>query len=126
MIPEKDLYRPKVQEKAQEPDSLVYFTLFGKQDFFLDDYPVTNSEVNAFAYRQTKNGRTKFYARFDNNGRLYNPLDQWLTNSHEKLRHNTGQRANDFREVPHNTFWAYLKFLRTQNEARYREAQREI
>ena len=142
-IKRADIFDPTAQVDTIEPDrdfgreperDVVCYTFYGQHDYLDADDNPTLMDIDgveaeerdlAFAKAVTVNGRTRFFIKQGDNGRLFNPIgmtDQW---THNKFRHHTGSKQWNFVEVSPRAFGFYLDFLRTKNTAYHKNAERE-
>ena len=111
---------------------VVCYTILGKNDFVdgegyplvLDDDGVEaeNRDIT-FAKKISSGGRNwRFFIKMDNSGHLFNPIGIYEGGHARRIR---GTKQFNFKEVGIRAFNFYVDFLRTKNEARLRNAERE-
>jgi hypothetical protein len=143
----KAIFRPKGENpKVEILEGDITYTLFGKHDELIDDYPtlwdadngkiiiLAHEREEACARKAITANRIRYYIKRDNSGKLFNPLAITGNTNHQKdkKRTTTSNRADGtviqsgrFVEVNKNIFSMYLKFLRTKNQAWLLNAERE-
>ncbi len=107
------------------------FTLFGKHDYLdADNRPrlinttvVAEERLEAYAKSVViDGGNPRYLVKTDSTGHAYNPIGMYADVSSERF----GNPQWTFREVNKNAFNQYLSFLRTRNNARLKNAEREM
>lgn len=104
-------------------NELLVYTITGKQDDYVDGFPVLTSEKNEesnLAYAKQKNN--KFYIK-SNGGRLLDPCGMYEADLYKKIGDMNYAR---WVLVSPKTFNYYLKYLQTKNKSYYHNAMREI
>jgi hypothetical protein len=116
----------RLSKQEEEGGDLVLYTIFGKHDL-LDgnSNPLTDNEKVAFAKKQ-KNGKSyQYFVKGDGAGRLLNPLG--LFSAYERKYDSTkGKMIFKFVRCDKKVFDYYVSFLRTQNSAWLKHAEREL
>jgi len=143
----KAIFRPKGENpKVEILAGDITYTIFGKHDELVDDYPTlwdadngkiiisAHERVEAYARKAITANRIRYYIKRDNNGKLFNPLAITGNSNHQKDKKcttttnrtdGTIMQSGRFVEVNKNIFLMYLKFLRTKNQAWLFNAERE-
>jgi hypothetical protein len=115
--------------------STIYYTIFGEHDDLVnmsgdmdqDGYPVYFGDDHPEKiYAKASIGpQNKYYIRLDNIGHFFNPIGLLTSSSHNKYRYIKDQKYS-FVEVNPEVFRQYVMFLKTRNDAWYRQAERNM
>lgn len=120
----------KKQNSAVElsNDNRLY-TIVGQHDFLDEDgYPRLNlkDDVKPLAELSITNGKTVYFVKRSDSGRLFNPIGLYSEGQEEKFMKHRGKNQWSLRRCNHSVFKNYINFLKTKNEAWFRNAEREI
>jgi hypothetical protein len=110
--------RPAKSESLSKPitekaNTVIYYTVKGKQDAFDDGFPVQDKETLETC---AKKSGTRLQIRIDDRGNLVNPCGLY----------NDKQKLDRWVPAPKSAFSSYLQFLRTKNQMFYRQAERAM
>lgn len=128
------IFRPQKEEKKSNIgdeifDTIVY-TIKKNSKTRLDGFPIiidtqdAPADQNQFAYAKSIKfeNRNKYYIKYAS-GSLINPLGLYSRDIYRKVG---DQSKYQWKEVNAKTFKFYIGFLKTQNEAYYRNAERSM
>jgi hypothetical protein len=104
-----------------------FYTILGQQEFIDDDkLPRTNSENKALAKLSVVNGETKYFAKVNTYGKLFNPMGMFSEGKSQKFLSRIGRNEYNFKRVTLRTFELYTSFLKSRNIAWINQAEREM
>lgn len=104
-----------------------FYTILGQQEFIDDDkLPRTNSENEALAKLSIVNGETKYFAKVNSYGKLFNPMGMFSEGKSQKFLSRIGRNEYNFKRVTLRTFELYTSFLKSRNIAWINQAEREM
>ena len=72
------------------------------------------------------NGTIKYMIKTGEDKKLYNPVSIYDNKDNKRFLETISRNQNLFKEVNYNSFYLYLRFLKTKNVAYLTNAEREI
>lgn len=72
------------------------------------------------------NGTIKYMIKTGEDKKLYNPVSIYDNRENKRFLETISRNQNLFKEVNYNSFYLYLRFLKTKNVAYLTNAEREI
>jgi hypothetical protein len=125
------IHKSNEKENNQNTNDLEqidqFYTILGEQEFIDDNkLPRTYSETKALAKTTTINGETKYFAKVNSYGKLYNPMGIFSEGKSQKFLSRIGRNEYNFKRVTLRTFELYTSFLKSRNMAWINQAEREM
>ena len=125
------IHKTKKQDNEQNTENMEeemkLYTVLGEQEF-IDKHklPRTHSEAKALAKEITANGETKYFAKVNSYGKLYNPIGMFSEGKSNKFLSRIGRNEYNFKRITSRTFELYTSFLKSRNIAWINQAEREM
>jgi hypothetical protein len=132
------VYRqPKKEDDAEgRPEVDLVYTVSGKQDHFVDGYPIiedldenglfsaAKERSIAYAMKVEAHGKFRYYVKFGGlGGGMFDPHSMYGDGYASKRRR--GLDEYKWKEVNSKAFNFYINYLKNKNKANYQNATRE-
>lgn len=123
------IFQKKV-DLTQDTQQNRYYCLNGDGDYLDDEgFSLCKDEQDkkVCAKKMTRaNGSIKYLIKTGEDKKLYNPISIYDNKDNKRFLETISRNQNLFKEVNYNSFYLYLRFLKTKNVAYLTNAEREI
>ena len=126
------IFQKQTDKNASQEEARIenYFTLNGNEDFKDSDLnPCLKKDGPSVCAKKiiiNDSRATRYFIRFDQRGKIYNPMSVYEDNQQNKFVNKVCKDGNRFKDVNGKVFNLYLSYLRTKNLAWLHNAEREM